>query len=83
MPLATDDADAKKKKEVVYFANHGKLELLINPSERDHRALIALIRHIYGYPRVEIDMIARQRLGIAGLDPSATQLLLQPADLRA
>jgi hypothetical protein len=56
---------------------HGKLELLMNPSEKDHRALMALIRHIYGHHSVRIDMIPRTELGFTTLVPS------NPADRSA
>lgn len=36
---------------------------MINPSERDHRALMALVRHIYGVDDVPIDRVPRRELG--------------------
>jgi hypothetical protein len=64
MPLPNDGAEDGTEKKKAYFAEHGKLELLLNPSERDHRALMALIRHIYGYGDSPIDRIPRQKLHI-------------------
>jgi hypothetical protein len=60
------DRDRKAK---VYMEQHGKLELLMNPSERDHRGLMALVRHMYGHSHVPIDDIPRKHLGFASLDP--------------
>lgn len=70
MPLIEDVDPVSSQKKAAYLAEHGKLELLMNPSERDHRALMALIRHIYGYPNVPIDEVPRKELDIAKLDPA-------------
>lgn len=72
MPLTGDEDTVSNQKKNVYRAQHGKLELLMNPSERDHRALMALIRHIYGLPNVPIDEIPRKELDIAKLDPATS-----------
>ena len=42
-----------------------KVELLLNPSEPDHRALIALVRHFYRIPDIGIDETARKKLGLS------------------
>ncbi|MDD5585758.1 MAG: hypothetical protein PHY92_02235 [Alphaproteobacteria bacterium] len=39
-----------------------KVELLLNPSELDHRALIALLRHLYRIYDLDIDKIVRKKL---------------------
>lgn len=44
--------------------SRAKVELLLNPRERDHRALVAMIRHFFGYENIEIDRKVRQELGI-------------------
>jgi hypothetical protein len=71
MPSSKDNEDDKKKKIEVYLKHHGTLELLLNPSERDHRALLALIRHIYKFPNVPIDETPRKELNLSKLDPTA------------
>ena len=63
MPWPKDDEATQKEKKAKYAEHHGKLELLINPSELDHRALMALVRHIYGIDKVPIDDIPRKELG--------------------
>jgi hypothetical protein len=77
IPLPSDFPNERDRKAKVYLEQHGKLELLLNPSEKDHRALMALIRHIYGHDRVPIDDIPRKELGFATLSPS------NPADRTA
>jgi len=67
IPASSDDHARREQKVKTYLEVHGKLELLMNPSEKDHRALMALIRHIYGYDNVPIDDVPRSELGIAGL----------------
>jgi hypothetical protein len=42
----------------------------MNPSEKDHRALMALIRYMYGHHGVPIDVIPRTEVGFAALVPS-------------
>ncbi len=69
LPLPDDYLEVKQSKGKEYFRLHGKLELLINPHEKDHRALMAMIRHVYGYPEVAIDAIPRRKLKLEGLDP--------------
>jgi hypothetical protein len=70
IPSPNDAPNERDRKTKVYFEQHGKLELLLNPSEKDHRALMALIRHVYGYKDVPIDDIPRENLGFGVLIPS-------------
>jgi hypothetical protein len=84
IPGASEDDAAREEKIKAYSKEHGKLELLMNPSERDHRALMALIRHIYGHDDVPIDDIPREQLGIATLllSNSADRIALKSQMIR-
>lgn len=57
-----------KKKRAIY--RNAKLELLLNPSEEVHRALMALLRHAYGFDDVPIDNIPRRELELKALNPN-------------
>lgn len=70
IPVPGEEKAAVEAKKRAYFAQHGKLELLINPSEKDHRSLVAMIRHIYGFSSVPIDAVPRERLAFGQLDPN-------------
>jgi hypothetical protein len=84
IPGMSDDGAARDEKAKVYFKEHGKMELLMNPSEKDHRALMALIRHLYGHDGVPIDDIPRRELGIAAplLSNPAGQIALKSQMIR-
>lgn len=68
MPLKSDPEAKTEAKNEAYFKMHGKLELLMNPSEKDHRGLMALIRHIYGHSKLKIDEVPQKNLGISEMD---------------
>jgi hypothetical protein len=70
VPKHSDTVPEKTVKNEVDMEQHGKLELLMNPSEKDHQALMALIRHIHGHDGIPIDHIPRTELGFATLVPS-------------
>lgn len=69
LPVPGDQPEVRRQKDDEYFRLHGKLELLINPHEKDHRALMAMFRHAYGYPGVSIDSIPGEHLNLLALDP--------------
>lgn len=77
MPWSSDSDETAEQKKKVYADQHGKLELLINPSERDHRALVALIRHIYKIDDVPIDDIPRKELDFVKAQPDMVVLKSQ------
>jgi len=62
LPMPDGSGDAETKKIIQYFPRHAKLELLLNPSEKVHRTLMALIRHAYGFDDVSIDEGVRHNL---------------------
>jgi hypothetical protein len=70
LPLPGDRLEVRRGKAKEYFRLHGKLELLINPHEKVHRALMAMIRHAYGHNKVAIDDIPREQLQLGEIDPS-------------
>ncbi len=73
MPSGGDDSVTRKQKADVYAYQHAKLELLLNPSEKDHRALMALIRHIFGYDDVCVDNEPRKALDLMALNPKTPE----------
>jgi hypothetical protein len=69
LPAPNDSDKVRAKKRQDYLLPHAKLELLLNPSERVHRTLMALLRHAYGFDDAPIDEIPRLKLGLRKLDP--------------
>jgi hypothetical protein len=62
LPAIGDGSWTIERKRRDYMPRHAKLELLLNPSERDHRALLALIRHAYKFDGLAIDNEIRHAL---------------------
>lgn len=56
--------DSAFQKAQPHFA---ELELYLNPSERIHRALMAVLRFMYSYEPVDVDREVREKLGIPTL----------------
>ncbi|MGZ3240088.1 MAG: hypothetical protein ACXWJK_06805 [Burkholderiaceae bacterium] len=63
---ANDQAVDKARKK--YLSLHGSIELMLNPSEREHRALLAMIRWFYRFggmaDPIEIDDQPLEKLGL-------------------
>jgi hypothetical protein len=62
LPSPTDTPKLTNKKRAGYFAHHAKLELLLNPSEPVHRALMMLLRRAYRFEPGPIDEIPATKL---------------------
>jgi hypothetical protein len=69
LPVPNDSYATREKKRLKYLSHHARLELLLNPSEKVHRALMALLRHAYDFQNVPIDKIPREKLALAEVDP--------------
>ena len=52
-----------------YIARHARLELLLNPAEKEHRALLGLLRRIYRMGNIPMNNSAWQALCLAGISP--------------
>ncbi|MCF3629923.1 hypothetical protein RJ527_01590 [Thalassospiraceae bacterium LMO-SO8] len=50
--------------QAYYLEHHGELELLLNPSECEHRALLSLLRYMYLLDMIGIDEVAYKELDL-------------------
>ncbi len=65
LPDETDDERHIKEAQDLGKELRAKVELLLNPSERDHRALMVLVRYLYRFPSVlTVDAETRRNLGL-------------------
>lgn len=69
--LSKEENDEVRPKQSTDFfvKHHARLELLLNPSEKEHRALLALLRQIHGMERIALDDAAWKGLRLAEQNP--------------
>lgn len=53
--------------QIFYMEIHAELELFLNPSEKEHRALLSLLRYMYRWEKISIDDEPFEKLNIRGL----------------
>lgn len=55
-----------------YMEVHAELELFLNPSEKEHRALLSLLRYMYRWDKIDIDDEPFNELNIGSLNRDET-----------